>query len=84
MSAGLRLRIVGAVMLRPWLWVPAVRVLLSHAPRRWWTSFPYLPMPAESYLEFRLATQYGSDVTAARVADVLEYLRWTSQWNKHR
>jgi hypothetical protein len=39
-------------------------------------------VPAAEYVEFRLVTQYGSGAHDGDPADVLNYLRWCSQWER--
>lgn len=78
-------RIVGAVLVRPSLWVTSLRQLGRLAPSGWWKSAPFLPVPPADYLEFRLVTQYGGGHGAARptltTEDVVDYLVWCKQWN---
>lgn len=80
--------LVLAVLVRPWLWLTAVRQILRLAPRGWWHRPPFLPLPPADYLEFRLVTQYGSAHLASggdiRPADVVDYLAWCRDWNSRR
>ena len=82
------LRVGLAVAARPWLWWAAVRQVFRLAPRGWWRRRPFLPVPSQDYLEFRLVTQYGGDPREARpdiaTKDVLDYLRWCRDWNDGR
>jgi len=70
--------VVGAVVARPWLWPTAVAQLFRLARRGWWRRPPFLPLPGEAYMEFRLTTQYGGgEVRSGRRAsavDVVDYL----------
>ena len=79
------LSVVGAVIRRPSLWVTALRQIALLAPRRWWASAPFLPVPPKNYIEFRLVTQYGGGhgepQDDIRPVDVVDYLRWCKQWN---
>jgi len=70
------LAVVIAVGRRPALWVIAFRQMLLLAPRGWFRRFPFLPLPAPDYLEFRVVTQYGSGDHPPRPQDVVEYLAW--------
>lgn len=74
------LRIGFVVMVHPSLWATAIRQLRRMAPPGWWRRMPFLPVPSGDYLNFRLATQYGSTgQTRDRVpdpVDVLTYLAW--------
>ena len=85
MSLGTWFKATTAVVVRPWLWWTAIVQLVRLAPRGWWRTSPFLPVPKRDYLEFRLVTQYGGDVPTLRgrieTADVLNYLRWCRAWN---
>jgi len=65
-----------AVILRPKLWLVAIRQLFRLAPARWWARRPFLPLPTRAYLAFRTQTQYGSGQTKVETKDVLSYLHW--------
>ena len=66
--------------------VEMTRQIWRMAPRRWWRQSPFLPIPPESYLEFRMVTQYGGGhgqpLASASADDVVDYLRWCRQWNR--
>jgi hypothetical protein len=65
-----------AVLVRPTLWLVAIRQLLRLAPRGWWRRAPFLPVPDAGYLRFRLVTQYGDPNHEPEPADLVSYLRW--------
>jgi len=65
-----------AVVRRPWLWPIAVRQALRLAPNGWWRNAPFLPLPDQRYLGFRLETQYGNAVHNAEPHDLVTYLEW--------
>lgn len=64
-----------AVARHPGLWVTTVVQSLRLAAPGWWRRRPFLPLPDEDYLRFRLETQYGSDHDP-EPDDVVTYLRW--------
>ena len=64
-----------AVLVRPRLWLVAIRQAARIARPRWWTRPPFLPVPDAGYLRFRLETAYG-DAVAPRPADLVSYLEW--------
>lgn len=84
----LSVRAVAAVLIRPTLWWTAVVQAGRLCPRGWWKRAPFLPVPRDDYLEFRLVTQYGGDPHARsariRPEDVVDYLRWCRTWNNGR
>ena len=65
-----------AVLLRPTLWLVAVRQLLSLARPGWWRRPPFLPRPDPGYLAFRLETMYGDAAHPPDPSDVVAYLQW--------
>ena len=80
--------LVGALLVRPGLWVTALVQIHRLAGRGWWRRPPFLPLPPSDYMEFRLVTQYGGKHLAdgGRIdpADVVDYLRWCRDWNRRR
>ena len=78
--------IVVAVLVRPHLWITALRQIVRLTPSRWWARAPFLPVPPHNYMEFRLVTQYGGGHGApqgdVQAVDVVDYLRWCKQWNR--
>ena len=65
-----------AVLIRPSLWVTAVRQVVVLAAPGWWRRRPFLPLPDPDYLRFRLVTQYGDGDHEPVAADVVAYLHW--------
>ena len=63
------------VVLRPRLWVTALRQARRLARPGWRRRFPYLPLPDARYLAFRFETQYGADATPDP-HDLVAYLEW--------
>lgn len=79
----IRPAIIGAVLVKPSLWLTAVRQVALLAPRGWWKRAPFLPVPRTDYLEFRLVTQYGGNHgeprDEIRPVDVVNYLQWCKE-----
>jgi len=77
---------VVAVAVRPTLWTTAIRQVSRLAPRGWWRTAPFLPVPPADYMDFRLVTQYGGEhggpQGGIRSKDVVDYLQWCKQWNQ--
>lgn len=76
--------VAGAVARRPDLWPTALRQARRTAAPGWWRRPPFLPVPSEEYLGFRLLTQYGSTDAAPDPGDVVDYLAWCRDWERHR
>ncbi len=75
-GVGWFLRVASSLVVHPSLWLVAVRQALRLAPRGWWHRAPYLPVPDEGYLRFRMVTQYGDPDRPPEPADLVSYLRW--------
>ena len=78
-TGGLASAIV-AVVVRPGLWITAVRQVFVLAPPGWWHRWPFLPLPDRGYLAFRLQTAYGSSDAPLQPHDVVTYLHWCRAW----
>jgi len=63
------------VLVRPALWITALRQAVRLARRRWWARAPFLPLPDADYLRFRFETQYGSG-GRPDPRDLVAYLEW--------
>ena len=67
----------------PKLWVTGVFAGGRMARSRWWRRSPFLPVPAEEFLHFRMVTMYGGDGSAAvdqRADDIVAWLQWCRTW----
>lgn len=69
-----------AVAVRPSLWRTALRQLRLLAVPGWWRRAPWLPVPDQAYLRFRLQTMYGDPDHDVEPADLVTYLRWCRAW----
>ena len=72
------------ILRRPRLWPTALRQAMRLVPARWWGRPPYLPVPSREYMRFRSLTQYGDPGRPADPDDVVNYLRWCSEWDRRR
>lgn len=69
-----------ALLGRPDLWWSAVRVWRDHAPRRWWATKPYLPIPDKEWLDFRYETAFAAPEGRPDPEQFIEYLEWAKSW----
>ncbi len=74
-----------ALATRPDLWSTAARSALSMAPQGWWRKAPFLPLPDQEWLRFRVATAYGGDGridadSPFEVEDLITWLEWRKDW----
>lgn len=65
-----------ALMRRPTLWGTAASTMVSLAPVGWWKRPPFLPIPDEELVNWRLTTAYGTADTALDGDDLVAYLEW--------
>lgn len=70
---------IGAVVRRPRLWGTALATLAAFAPDGWWKRPPFLPIPDEELVDWRLTTAYGSADSTLAEADLVAYLEWRHQ-----
>ena len=75
------LKLIGAVVMRPGLWMTALRSAKRLVPRQWWRSGSHLPVPSRAYINFRMTTQYGYGVDQPEIADIIDYLEWSKDWH---
>ena len=69
-------RTIRAVLVHPSLWATAIGAAAAFAPRGWWRRPPFLPVPDDEVIRWRVATAYGSEEAAIAPEDVVAYLRW--------
>lgn len=81
---GLPAAAVIAVVRRPSLWLTAVRQIFRLAPNGWWRRAPFLPLPDQRYLRFRLETQYGDAMHETEPRDLVAYLAWCRAYGRDR
>ena len=74
-------RTIAALAVRPSLWRAGLSQARRLASNGWYSRWPFLPLPAKEYLEFRVLTQYGDTQRSPDVADVIDYLEWSRDWH---
>jgi len=79
---------MSALARRPDLWPVALRSARHLAPRQWWRRRPFLPVPDDDWIRFRLITAYGGDGSATAdepvpADDVIVWLEWMRDWPHH-
>lgn len=67
---------IRAVAVRPWLWLTAAGAAMSLAPDGWWRRRPFVPLPDEETLQWRVTTAYGSGGGEISPDDLVAYLEW--------
>jgi hypothetical protein len=59
-------------LLNPALAVDLLRVAWRFRHRHWFRRFPFLPLPAQSYVRWRMYTAYGDEGAIPPAEDVIE------------
>jgi len=47
--------------------------------RHWFRRFPFLPLPATSYVKWRMYTAYGEEDAIPPADDVIAFVRWVGR-----
>ncbi|MEP6781451.1 MAG: hypothetical protein ABJC26_16255 [Gemmatimonadaceae bacterium] len=76
---GLLVSLTGRALINPALAVDLVRVAWRFRHRLWYRRFPFLPLPAMTYLRWRLYTAYGDETIVPPAADVIAFARWVGR-----
>lgn len=63
-------------MANPALAIDLLRMAWRFRHRHWYRRPPFLPLPATSYLRWRMYTAYGDENTVPPAADVIAFARW--------
>ena len=66
-------------LVNPALAVDLLRVAWRFRHRFWYRRFPFLPLPAMTYLRWRLYTAYGDEHIVPPVRDVIGFARWVGR-----
>lgn len=72
-------RLATRAAVRPRLAADLLRVAWRFRRRRWFARFPFLPLPAREYVEWRMHTAYGDHNAVPPAADVERYARWVGR-----
>jgi len=73
---GLMLALTGRALVNPRLAVDLLRTGWAFRRRGWHTRFPFLPLPDETYLRWRMYTAYADEGAVPPVDDVIAFARW--------
>jgi hypothetical protein len=73
-------RLTAALTMRaltnPPLAVDLLRAAWRFRHRHWYRRFPFLPLPATTYLRWRMYTAYGDESAVPPAEDVIAFARW--------
>ena len=75
--------VINLLVRQPRLWGTAVVQVFRTAESGWWKRPPFFPKPANSFIEFRSKTQYGSiEMDQMQARDILVWLEWVKKFPK--
>ena len=75
--------VINLLIRQPRLWRTAVVQVFRTAESGWWKRPPFFPKPANSFIEFRSNTQYGStEADQMQARDILVWLEWVKKFPK--
>jgi hypothetical protein len=63
-------------VLHPSTGIALARVGWRFRRRDWWRRAPFLPVPAMTYVRWRMHTAYGDHHAVPPAGDVIRYARW--------
>jgi hypothetical protein len=72
----LSLRLALASVARPSDGLALLTVAWRFRRRGWYARFPFLPLPSQDYVQWRMHTAYGDHHAIPPAEDVLRYARW--------
>jgi hypothetical protein len=66
-------------LVNPFLAVDLLRVAWRFRHRHWYRRVPFLPLPAVSYVRWRMYTAYGAEDAIPPARDVIAFARWVGR-----
>ncbi len=72
----LSLQLAARSLIRPRLGIALLRVAWRFRATKWYTRFPFLPIPDTTYIRWRMYTAYGDYEAIPAARDVERYARW--------
>jgi hypothetical protein len=76
-------RFAGLALRNPALLIPLMRAAWRFRRRDWYRTPPFLPLPPQEYIAWRLHTAYGDEDAVPPAGDLARYLRWAG-WIRKR
>jgi hypothetical protein len=75
----LSLSLAARALVNPALAVDLLRVAWRFRHRHWYKRVPFLPLPAVSYVRWRMYTAYGREDAVPPAHDVIAFARWVGR-----
>jgi hypothetical protein len=76
-NAALYRQLLGLVVSRPGLLLLLPSLAWRFRRRDWYRRWPFLPLPAKKYMEWRMHTAFGSGDARPSAAQLEKYVRWS-------
>ncbi len=67
---------------RPWLVPAMLAAAWAFRANRWYRRPPFLPIPSNAYVRWRMETAYGEGIVSLSAGDLERYLRWGSDMRR--
>jgi hypothetical protein len=77
------LRIITRALVRPRLLAILLATGWRFRRRGWYRRPPFLPLPPDDYMRWRMHTAYGDERHEPSVTELETYLRWAARMRKH-
>jgi len=74
--AALTARLALRALVSPRLAIDLLRTAWVFRRRDWWRLSPFLPVPDQTYLRWRMYTAYGDESAVPPLLDVIRFARW--------
>jgi hypothetical protein len=78
----LSLRLAVRCVVHPSIAPDLIVIAWRFRERGWFRRLPFLPLPAQDYVRWRMHTAYGDHHTVPPVEDVIRYARWARRVNR--
>ena len=73
------LTLTARALVNPALAIDLLRVAWRFRHRHWRTRLPFLPLPAMTYVKWRMYTAYGAEDAIPPADDVIAFARWVGR-----
>jgi len=68
--------LIARALLNPRLAFDLLQLAWSFRARQWYRHPPFLPLPPQEYVRWRMYTAYGDEEAVPPVEDVIRFARW--------
>jgi hypothetical protein len=75
----LALRLIPRALLSPTTAWALLVVAWRFRRNQWYARFPFLPLPAQDYVRWRMYTAYGDEAAIPPADDVIAFAKWVGR-----